>query len=63
MATYGYTNIRPDEEPRHRTVKQVAAARVKFSALDRELSQRISEERKNQKLNRQIDALLRKEQQ
>jgi len=61
LHAYGYANLRPDEEPRHRSLKQVAAARVNISALDRQLTGKVSEDRKTKKLDRQIDALLGKE--
>jgi hypothetical protein len=61
LNAYGLAAIPPDSEPRHRTVKQIVAVRVKVSELDKEISNRVSEERKQKKLNKQIDELLRKE--
>jgi gamma-glutamyl:cysteine ligase YbdK (ATP-grasp superfamily) len=58
LATYGYAHLQPDEEPRHRTVKQITATRAKVSALDKELSQRIKKDRKQKKLERELDAVL-----
>ena len=58
LAAYGYANLRPDEEPRHRTVKQIAAARVNISRLDKTISGKVSEDRKQKQLERQIDDLL-----
>jgi hypothetical protein len=58
LAAYGYANLRPDEEPRHRTVKQIVSARGKISDLDRQLTGKVSEDRKKEKLEREIDALL-----
>jgi hypothetical protein len=58
LHSYGYANLRPDEEPRHRTVKQIAAARVNISALDRQLSAGVAADRKQKQLERKIDALV-----
>lgn len=58
LAAYGLAAIPPDAEPRHRTVKQIASARVKISALDKQLTGKISEDRKQKNIERQIDALL-----
>lgn len=46
LAAYGYTNLLPDEEPRHRTVRQITVARVKVSELDRQISKQVSDDRK-----------------
>jgi len=46
LNAYGLAAIPPDAEPRHRTVKQIAAARVKVSELDRQISKQVSEDRK-----------------
>lgn len=46
LAAYGYANLRPNEEPRHRTVRQITAARVKVSELDRQISKQVSDDRK-----------------
>jgi hypothetical protein len=58
LAAYGYANLRSDEEPRHRSAKKIAAARVEVSSLDKEISARVSADRKQKKIERQIDALL-----
>jgi hypothetical protein len=58
LNAYGLATIPTDAEPRHRTVKQIAVARVKISDLDRQLTGKIAEDRKQKKIERQIDALL-----
>ncbi len=62
LSAYGLAEIRTDEEPRHRSTKQVAKARVKVGQLDRTLSEKISADRKQRQLERQIDALVEREQ-
>jgi hypothetical protein len=64
LHAYRLASLPADAEPRHRTVKQIASARVKISDLDRQLTGKIAEDRKQKKIERQIDALLKgKEQQ
>lgn len=58
LNAYGLAAIPPDSESRHRTVKQIASARVKISDLDRQLTGKIAEDRKQKNIERQIDALL-----
>jgi hypothetical protein len=58
LHAYGLVSLPTDAEPRHRTIKQVAAARVNISALDKQLSGKISEDRRTKKLERDIDKLL-----
>jgi hypothetical protein len=60
LNAYGLAAIPPDAEPRHRTVKQIASARVKISDLDRQLTGKIAEDRKQKKIERQIDLLTAK---
>jgi hypothetical protein len=58
LNAYGLAAIPPDAEPRHRTVKQIASARVNISTLDRQLSAGIAKDRKTKKLERAMDKLL-----
>lgn len=58
LAAYGYANLLPDEESRHRTTKQIASARVNISRLDKAISGKVSEDHKQKQLERQIDNLL-----
>jgi hypothetical protein len=57
LNAYGFSSLRLDEEPRHRSTKQIAAARVRISDLDKQISDRVKAERKQQKLAREIDQL------
>jgi hypothetical protein len=58
LHAYGLVSLPADAEPRHRTVKQIAAARVKISDLDRQLSAGVAADRKQKQLERKIDALV-----
>ena len=59
LHAYGLTTLPQEHESRYRSLKQIAQARVGVSEIDRELSQQIAEDRKQQKLNKQIDEVLK----
>ena len=58
LHAYGLASLAADAEPRRKSTKQIASARVKFSDLDRQLTGKIAEDRRKKKLEREIDALL-----
>ena len=59
LNAYGLAAIPPDAEPRHRAIKRIAAARVKISSLDKEISARVLADRKKKQVEKRIDAVIK----
>lgn len=58
LSAYGMAAIPPEEQPRRYGLKGIIAARVKISEVDKQISERVKADRKQKKLEREIDAVL-----